>query len=93
MTGLAFSKPSPMWPANRGPTTRSAPARVIAAFLRSWNDTLGDDDRNRLLKPLIPRLVGTAAGPEVEDRRVWMSLDWLVREYTPAWLRAAGLIG
>ena len=65
---------------------------VIAAFLRSWNDTLGDELRNRLLKPYVYRLVGTAASPEVEDARAWMCLDWLVRSYTPVWLRAAGLV-
>ena len=64
---------------------------VIAAFLRAWNDNLPDTDRTRLLAPLIPRLVGTAGSPEVEDDRAWMALDWLVRTYTPAWLRLAGL--
>src|ERR1700689_3092955 len=33
---------------------------VISAFLRSWNDSLPNDaERDRLLKPLIPLLVGT----------------------------------
>jgi hypothetical protein len=64
---------------------------VIAAFMRSWNDTLNDEDRNRLLKPYVTRLVGTASTPEVEDARAWMALDWLVRVHTPAWLRLAGL--
>lgn len=27
---------------------------VIGAFMRSWNDSLGDDDRNHLLKSLVP---------------------------------------
>jgi len=65
---------------------------VIGAFLRSWNDELNNDDRNRLLKPLVPALVGTAGTPEQEDTRVWMALDWLVRVCTPVWLRAAGLL-
>jgi len=64
---------------------------VIGAFLRSWNDSLDDDDRDRLLKPLVPRLVGTAGTPEQEDARAWMALDWLVRVHTPAWLRTAGV--
>ena len=63
---------------------------VLAAFGRSWNDTLDDDDR-QMLVPLIPRLIGTASTDEVEDRRSWMATDWLVREFTPAWLRLAGL--
>jgi hypothetical protein len=33
---------------------------VLAEFGRSWNDTLNEADRNRLLKPLIPLFVGTA---------------------------------
>jgi hypothetical protein len=48
---------------------------VIAAFLRSWNDSLGDEPRNRLLKPLIPLLVGTKASDEVEEKRSYMALD------------------
>ena len=64
---------------------------VISEFMRSWNDTLPDEDRNRLLKPYVTRLVGTAASAEVEDRRAWMALDWLVRVHAPAWLRLAGL--
>ena len=63
---------------------------IIGAFLRSWNDSLPDADRQQL-KQYIPRLVGTRSTPEVEDARGWMCLDWLVRTYTPAWLRLAGL--
>lgn len=64
---------------------------VIAAFCRSWNDALPDDERNALLKPLIPRLVGTRSTKEIEDRRALMAADWFVRVNTPAWLRLAGL--
>ena len=65
---------------------------VIGTFLRTWNDSLPDDDRTALLLPLIPRLVGTRLTRATEVRRATMSADWLVREYTPAWLRLAGLI-
>ncbi|WP_201451754.1 hypothetical protein [Rhodovarius lipocyclicus] len=64
---------------------------VIGAFLRAWNDGLPDDERDALLRPLIPRLVGTKSTPAVEHRRSLMAADWLVREHTPAWLRLAGL--
>jgi len=67
-------------------------SEVIGAFLRSWNDGLNNDDRNRLLKPLVQRLVGTAGTPEQEQTRAWMALDWLFRVYTSTWLRAAGLL-
>ena len=67
-------------------------SKVIGAFMRSWNDSLPDDQR-QMLKPYIPRLVGTAASDEVELRRSWMACDWLVRTFTPAWLKRAGLAG
>lgn len=64
---------------------------VISAFLRSWNDGLPSDaERDRLLKPLIPKLVNTK-NKKLEERRSLMAADWLVRVHTPAWLRLAGL--
>jgi hypothetical protein len=60
---------------------------VIGAFMRSWNDGLPtNDDRDRLLKPLIPKLIGTRASKKIERRRSYMALDWLVRVFTPEWL-------
>jgi hypothetical protein len=59
---------------------------VIGAFLRSWNDSLSNEPRNRLLKPLIPMLVGTKASAEIEERRSYMALDWMIRVFTPKWL-------
>ncbi len=64
---------------------------IIASFLRSWNDALNADDRNRLLKPLIPILIGTSINEAVEARRAWMIIDWLIRDFTPPWLRLAKL--
>lgn len=64
---------------------------VLCAFMQSWNDSLPDAERDALLRPLIPRLVGTRATPEIEERRAMMAADWLIREHTPAWLRLAGL--
>jgi hypothetical protein len=65
---------------------------IIAAFLRSWNDVLPDDEtRNRLLKPLVPKLPGTSVGKAAEDRRAWMIMDWLIREFLPPWLKLAKL--
>lgn len=63
---------------------------VIAVFLRSWNDSLGDEDR-QMLKPLIPHLVDTKASTQVEEHRAWMAADWLARECAPALLRLARL--
>ena len=64
---------------------------VIAMFCRSWNDQLDDAARNQLLRPLIPKLVGTRLTPEVELRRSYLAFDWLVRVHTAAWLELAGL--
>ena len=63
---------------------------VIGAFMRSWNDSLDTEGRQRL-KPYIPRLVGTAASQEVEEARSFMAGDWQVRVFTPAWLELAGV--
>jgi hypothetical protein len=59
--------------------------RVLAAFGRTWNDGLPQDER-QALKQYIPQLVGTAQGEELSQRRGWMAADWLVRTCTPAWL-------
>ena len=60
---------------------------IIAAFLRSWNDSLlTDADRDRLLKPIILEVLDTRATSNVEQRRGFMALDWLIRVFTPKWL-------
>ena len=64
---------------------------VICAFMQAWNDSLPDAERTALLRPLIPRLVGTRSTKEIEVRRSFMAADWLVRTHTSAWLRLAGL--
>lgn len=63
---------------------------VVGTFLRYWNDGLDDAARQRL-KVFVPRLVGSKASKAVEVRRAWLATDWLVRVYTPAWLRLAKL--
>ena len=63
---------------------------VIAAFLRRWNDDLGDEDR-QTLRPYARKLIGTNTGPADDSRRAWMLADWMVRTYLPAWLRLARL--
>jgi hypothetical protein len=67
-------------------------SKVVAAFGRSWNDSLRTDaDRTRLLGPIVPLMLGTATTAEDEETRAWMATDWLVRTYTPTWLELAGL--
>lgn len=62
----------------------------IGSFLRTWNDDL-DDTSRQILKPYITKVVGTRSTRAVEYRREWMLTDWMVRVYTPAWLRLARL--
>ena len=62
---------------------------VLGAFGRRLNDRL-DVERRQRLKPLIPALVGTASDGHAEARG-FMAMDWIVRTYTPAWLRLARL--
>jgi hypothetical protein len=64
---------------------------VIGAFIRAWNDALSQDDRDALILPLVPRLVGTSGSEALENRRAALAADWLVRVHAPAWLRLAGL--
>jgi hypothetical protein len=64
---------------------------VLGAFMRSWNDSLPDDERTALLLPFIPRLINTRGSKALEQRRATMAADWLIRTHTVAWLRLAKL--
>jgi hypothetical protein len=60
---------------------------VITSFGRSWNDSISsDEERALLLRPLIPRLIGSRSTAEVEMQRAFLALDWLVRVQVPGWL-------
>jgi len=60
---------------------------TIGAFMRSWNDSLPDDEtRGRLLKPLLPPIIDTAHGAKIASVRSFMALDWLARTLAPAFL-------
>jgi hypothetical protein len=65
---------------------------VLANAGRAWNDSLGDDERQRLLG-YADRLLGTADAPADDVWRTWIALDWLVRVCAAGWLEAAGLTG
>ena len=68
--------------------TPACASPAVGAFLRTWNDALSDDDRDRLLPAAVwvPRLVGSRGDDATEERRAYLALDWLVRVHTPAWL-------
>lgn len=66
---------------------------VISAFGRAWNDALPTDaDRDRLLKPLIPLMIGTRTGSADETTRAWLATDWLVRVQAPAWMSLSDVL-
>jgi hypothetical protein len=69
--------------------TPTCTSPILGAFGRSLNDTLPDAKR-QLLKPLIPKLIGTASD-NLDQVRGLMAADWIIRTYTPTWLRLAGL--
>ena len=57
---------------------------VIAAFVRALNDALPSDAaRNRLLRPLVPKLVNTRANGRVEALRARLAADAGIRELLP----------
>lgn len=60
---------------------------VIIMFMHTWNNSLSDcEDRKRLIEPLIPLAVFSLSTQAVQERRMYLALDWLVRVYTPEWL-------
>jgi hypothetical protein len=64
--------------------------RTIATVLRYWNDRLGTDaDRDRLLKPFIPRIIDLRSDKATETRRAIMVWDWMLRTAVPKVLLAA----
>ena len=64
------------------PMCASPLATQVATAL---NDAIADDAlRTELLRPLVPLLVGTRDGHDMQ--RSYIVLDWFVRVYVPAWL-------
>src|SRR6266571_4965894 len=62
-------------------------SQSIAALIRNWNDSLKtDEDRNRLLRPLLPAILETASDAAIESRRGWMAIDWLTRTMVPSFM-------
>src|SRR3954468_5054413 len=62
---------------------------MLQAFCISFNNALDTEMRQRL-RPYLARCIGTA-GDGLDEDRAWMATDWLIREFTPAWLDLAGL--
>lgn len=62
--------------------------RLLAPFVSSWGEDLDDVERNALLLPLVPELVGAHRGPAQFFGN--LALAWMLRDALPAWLRVAG---
>jgi hypothetical protein len=63
---------------------------VLTNFAMNWNDSLGNSKqgdalRNKLIRPFLPRFIGTA-GDGKDEVRAWIAMDWIIREFTPAFL-------
>lgn len=65
-------------------------SKVIEAFLRAWNDSMEDEERQDL-KPYIQKVINSVLTEDVEEHRAWQATDWLVRVQATAWLQAAGI--
>ena len=63
---------------------------VLGAFTRRLNDGLPDAER-QLLKPLLPKLIGTVTDKAGLERRAFVAADWAVRVVVPLHLRRAKL--
>ncbi len=68
----------------------SCTSPILAGYLRNLNDAF-DTEARQALKPLIPLCIGTNTGAEDDQKRGRMAVDWIVREYVPAWLDLAKL--
>ena len=72
----------------------SRPRRVslfISELCVVVNDTLPSRRRNRILRPYVPKVIGTATGYEDDIARMWLTADWMVRTVSPFALRQAHL--
>ncbi len=83
MEAIAFIAGEP-W--SDSPTCASP---VIAAFLRTCNDSWNDDERQQLKRFILP-LIGSAASPETEQRRAYLASDRAVRVFAALALDAVG---
>src|SRR5688572_13638743 len=81
-------------PVSGGKSGALAPVSACSgtsAIVRSWNDALPTAEaRNRLQKPLPPRLNGTR-NKSLEAKRTGLVAAWFISVYVPAWLHLAAL--
>ena len=57
---------------------------LLGALVRATNDLCHDADaRDRILRPLTPRLVQSRADPFIESQRAWLAADAVARFLAP----------
>lgn len=67
--------------------TRSRPTCPVAqAFVTTWESTLGEPDRRRLVAPLRARLGSTRTATGSAVSKSAAAADWLVHTAAPTWL-------
>ena len=64
---------------------------VVAKFVTRLNDRISDDvTRTELLRPILPKIIGTRAGREAMIKRGFIAADYAVRVFSPMALEARG---
>jgi hypothetical protein len=63
---------------------------VLAALVRASNDAMTGQERDQLLRPLVPMLVNSRRTAAVEAARGWRIVDLLVRTLAPRLLEQQG---
>jgi hypothetical protein len=63
---------------------------AIGSFLRSWNDTGGNEIRQQIRR-YVPLILGTAGTAAQNERCGFLALDWQIRTALPVWMALAKL--
>ena len=64
-----------------------SPSKVMLAFVQQWRfDLDGKEECDGLMGKALQLLQLSASSDEVELARSWMAIDWMAREFAPAFL-------
>ena len=63
---------------------------LLAQVFRQWATLISEMDRDALIRPLLPKLVGTNQGRTIADIRAHMVTNFLTQTYIPHLLELAG---
>jgi hypothetical protein len=62
---------------------------VIANFLLAWKNAARDNGKSVAMEELVDLSIGTIGNDELENRRAFMCMDWMIRQVIPTWLDVA----